>query len=153
MASVDKSNTFGHPQCRHADSQSAVGRGRVSLRSAGKTYRTDQRRHDRLCAPKTVSPADVCARLRNCPATETRRGAAFRLVQRIGGGGRWYRNLQFFRSLLRCLYVHHVGAPCPHRGITRGLPTSPVRFRLGGLEIHQLWQQTGAGVALSLIHI
>jgi len=38
---------------------------------------TDQRRHHRLRAPKTVSPTGVCAGLRNRPATETQRGAAF----------------------------------------------------------------------------
>ena len=70
------------------------------------THRTDQRRHARLRARKTVSRTGVRPRLRNRPPPEAQRNPALRLVQRTGGGGgRRYRNLQFVCPLLRCLYA------------------------------------------------
>lgn len=54
---------------------------------------------------KTISRTGVRTQLRNRPPLETQRSSPFRLVPRVrGGGGRWHRDLQFVRAMLRCLH-------------------------------------------------
>src|SRR2546426_460630 len=82
----------------------------------------------RLRARKTISRTGVRAQLRNRPPPETQRSSTFRLVQRVGGGGgRWHRDLQFVRPVLRCLHGAGSSAQNERRDANRYSVLSPDR--------------------------